>query len=67
MKPFLIPICSLALALGVVPSAFGQGTAFTYQGLLTRSSYNASGNYDMTYALFNASSGGAQAARPSTF
>jgi hypothetical protein len=61
MKTFLIPFCLLALALGPAPSAFGQGTAFTYQGLLTRGNSNTSGSYDMTFALFNASSGGAQA------
>ncbi len=37
-----------------------QGTAFTYQGRLQSGANPANGFYDMTFALYNASSGGAQ-------
>jgi len=37
-----------------------QGTAFTYQGLLNNGTAAANGSYDMTFALFDASSGGTQ-------
>jgi len=40
--------------------AFGQTTSFTYQGKLTDGGNPATGNYDLQFALFDASSGGAQ-------
>jgi hypothetical protein len=45
----------LLLALLVLCSlpAHAQGTAFTYQGHLSASGAPASGNYDLTFALFN--------------
>ncbi|MFZ0826632.1 MAG: hypothetical protein WAO02_04340 [Verrucomicrobiia bacterium] len=40
---------------------FGSiGTAFTYQGRVSNSNSPASGTYDLTFKLWNASSGGAQ-------
>jgi hypothetical protein len=36
-----------------------QGTAFTYQGMLNAGGIPASGNYDLTFQLFNALSNGA--------
>ena len=41
-------------------SVFAQGTAFTYQGQLTGSNSPAHGTYDLTFKLWNASSGGSQ-------
>jgi hypothetical protein len=41
-------------------TAFAQGTAFTYQGQLSNSSGPASGTYDLTFKLWNASSAGGQ-------
>lgn len=50
-------VCGLSVA---VNSAFAQGTAFTYQGLLSNSNNLVTGSYDLTFKLFNASSGPAQ-------
>lgn len=41
-------------------SAFAQGTAFTYQGQLLTTNGTAHGLYDLTFALYNAGSGGSQ-------
>jgi len=41
-------------------SGMAQGTAFTYQGQLKSNGTNATGSYDLTFALYNAASGGAQ-------
>ena len=51
-------ICSLIVSANL---AFSQGTAFTYQGRLDRAGSPVTGLYDFTNALYNASSGGAQA------
>ncbi|HUE37539.1 MAG TPA: hypothetical protein VMO20_09125 [Candidatus Acidoferrum sp.] len=49
-------------ALGFpISSVFAQGTLFTYQGQLTTASGPAQGTYNMTFQLWNASSGGTQA------
>lgn len=53
-----------SLLLGLIisaGSAFGQGTtAFTYQGQLHDSGTNVNGNCNLTFALYNAPSGGNQ-------
>ena len=41
-------------------TAFAQTTSFTYQGRLTDSGNSANGNYDLQFALWDNSSGGAQ-------
>src|SRR5579872_1888913 len=51
---------ALALLAGVHQTA-AQGTAFTYQGRLNNGANPAAGTYDLTFALFNAGSGGTQA------
>jgi hypothetical protein len=51
----LLSILSYPLA-----SAHAQGTAFTYQGRLNDGTNPASGVYDFSFALFNASTGGSQ-------
>ncbi|MGO8931687.1 MAG: tail fiber domain-containing protein [Limisphaerales bacterium] len=45
-------------------SLWAQSTAFTYQGQLATAGQPANGNYDLTFALFNASTGGRAAAGP---
>jgi hypothetical protein len=49
----------LALFAGVHQIA-AQGTAFTYQGRLNNAGGAANGTYDLTFKLWNASSGGSQ-------
>ena len=43
-----------------------QGTAFTYQGQLQNNGSPASGTYNLTFSLFNVSSGGSAVAGPVT-
>jgi Chaperone of endosialidase len=43
-----------------INSASAQSTAFTYQGRLNDGAGPTSGSYDLTFALFDAASGGAQ-------
>jgi len=64
MKTLLTRVI-IALALLVLSTlnpqlstAFAQGTAFTYQGRLNSGTNPASGSYDLTFTLYNASSGG---------
>lgn len=54
-------LTSLLLAGGPVTRGLAQGTAFTYQGRLTDAGAPASGTYDLSFALFDAGSGGNQA------
>jgi hypothetical protein len=49
---------ALLATLNPQPSAFAQGTAFTYQGRLLDTSSPANGNYDMRFYLRDALSGG---------
>jgi hypothetical protein len=55
--------CSL---FAVVESAPAQGTAFTYQGQLSSSGGPANGNYDLSFALYAAGTGGAPVITPVT-
>src|SRR5690242_21044175 len=48
------------ISLGAVTSVFAQGTAFTYQGLLTTSNGPVNGTYDLTFTLWDSVSGGSQ-------
>src|ERR1035441_8778373 len=59
MKLKLMAICPLLSAICI--SASAQGTAFTYQGRLDGGGSPVTGRYDFTNALYDASSGGAQA------
>ena len=68
MKIRLI-LLSLLFTLIALP-AYGQvlqGTAFTYQGLLSQSGTPIQGNVDMLFALFDAPSGGTQMGSTLTF
>ena len=60
-KPVLM---FLALSLSTfnlqLSTGFAQGTAFTYQGRLTSGTNAATGRYDLTFALFDVSSGAGQ-------
>jgi hypothetical protein len=62
--------CGLVAALFVIVCApgnlFAQGTAFTYQGHLNAGGFPASGNYDLSFALYNAGLGGASVGGPIT-
>jgi hypothetical protein len=51
---------ALVLAATTTGSALAQGTAFTYQGQLKDAGAAAAGDYDMTFRLFDADSGGNQ-------
>jgi Chaperone of endosialidase len=54
---FLLVLSTLYLQSS---TCFAQGTAFTYQGRLLTTNGPAHGTYDLTFALFNAASGGSQ-------
>lgn len=56
----LLTLTALTLTFGLQPSAFGQGTAFTYQGRLTDASGLAKGTYDLRFSAWDAASGPAQ-------
>jgi N-acetylneuraminic acid mutarotase len=64
----LIQPLSLGLVLVVIQthSSFGQGTAFTYQGLLNDGSAPANGNYDLRFSVFDALALGNLVAGPLT-
>ena len=47
-------------------TAFAQGTAFTYQGLLQNNGSPASGTYNLTFSLFNTNTSGVTIAVPVT-
>ena len=56
---------ALAILAGLHQAA-AQGTAFTYQGRLDNGTNPANGSYDLTFALYNASTGDTLVARPPT-
>ena len=61
MKLKLLAFLALVSGLlGGVSPASAQGTAFTCQGSLTDNGAPASGNYNLTFSLFTAGSGGSQ-------
>jgi hypothetical protein len=51
---------------GRFSSAVAQGTAFTYQGQLQNNGSPANGSLDLTFTLYDASSGGVAVAEPVT-
>jgi len=57
---FLLTVFTFALSLLLAPAVRAQGTAFTYQGWLMSDTSPANGSYDLTFALFDSPSGGAQ-------
>src|SRR5262245_54150286 len=53
----------VVIVLTILIGAFvasAQSSSFTYQGRLTDGGTSANGNYDLQFALFDSSSGGAQ-------
>ena len=57
----------LFITLGFpLSTVFAQGTLFTYQGQLQNNGGPASGTYNLTFSLFNTSSGGSAVAGPVT-
>lgn len=56
---FLITFTALILWVGA-NRASAQGTAFTYQGRLSNSNNPVNGTYDLTFQLWNNSTGGTQ-------
>jgi len=54
-----------SLLISIKP-ALAQGTAFTYQGQLQNNGSPASGTYNLTFSLFNASSGSGLLGEPVT-
>lgn len=53
-------IALVVLFISSTAAAFGQTTAFTYQGSLKNGGTPATGNYDFEFALYDAVSGGTQ-------
>lgn len=56
-------VCALQF---LAASAFGQGTAFTYQGKLNANGAAANGSYDVAFTLFNTNMTGTAIAGPVT-
>jgi hypothetical protein len=62
-----VVLVPLFLIFNLQPTtACAQGTAFAYQGRLNTGSGPANGSYNLTFALFNVSSGGSASAGPLT-
>jgi hypothetical protein len=49
------------------PGAFAQGTAFTYQGLLTSNGVPVNATYDLEFSLYNAGTGPSQVGSTVTY
>jgi len=56
----ILPALLLISLIELPSTALAQGTAFTYQGRLNSGTNAANGIYDLTFALFNVSSGAGQ-------
>src|SRR5687767_1852481 len=56
----IVPVALLALATCMLPlsSSLAQGTAFSYQGMLTVNGAPASGLFDLRFELFETLTGG---------
>jgi len=62
--PTIVAVCTL---LATASSVFAQGTAFTYQGLLTSNGVPVNTAYDLEFTLFNAASGPSQVGNTVTY
>jgi hypothetical protein len=60
MKIHVTKLVVSALCLFATIGVFAQGTAFTYQGRLNTGGIPANGNYDFTFTLWSANSGGSE-------
>ena len=65
LKRLAAALLLLAITLQFA-TALGQGPVFTYQGRLNDGANAATGNFDLTFTLYNASSGGVSLAGPVT-
>lgn len=61
------PLVTLLLGLSLAPAAYGQVTAFTYQGRLKSGGNAADGQFDFQFSLWDALTGGAQHGPTLTF
>jgi formylglycine-generating enzyme required for sulfatase activity len=61
-----LALAALAVSSLQPPTAFAQGTAFTYQGQLQNNGSPASGTYNLTFALFNTNTSSVAVAGPVT-
>jgi len=59
-KTLTVLLLSFLALVGSEATVFAQGTAFTYQGRLNDGASPANGTYDLTFSLFNVSSGAGQ-------
>ncbi len=67
MKRPLFGLAAIIIsAFSLLPFAFAQGTAFTYQGQLNETGNPANGNYDFQFAVYDSSGGGTRIAGPLT-
>ena len=60
---FLITSVTVA-SFAIVPAVVAQGTAFTYQGQLLNGTNPATGTYDLSFSLYDASANGDLLAGP---
>jgi hypothetical protein len=56
----IVLTAAMLLSLSQVHADAAQSTAFSYQGTLSASGHAANGNFDLTFKLFNAQTGGTQ-------
>src|SRR4051794_23125852 len=54
----LLACAALSILNLQLSTAFAQGTAFTYQGVLSQSGAVVNGSNDLTFTLYDAASGG---------
>src|SRR5271157_4894603 len=66
VKHLLFALAVLSALNLQLSTCFAQGTAFTYQGQLQNNGSPASGNYALTFTLFNTTTGGVPVAGPVT-
>jgi len=66
LKTSCLHVLGVMSVLSGALSALAQGTAFTYQGQLQNSGGPANGTYNLSFALYTASIGGAAIAAPIT-
>jgi hypothetical protein len=58
--PNLIALGTFVSAFALQPSAFSQGSSFTYQGRLNDNASPANGTYDLRFTIYDAAGGGSQ-------
>ena len=66
MRSLIVALAAISALNLQTMAAFGQGTAFTYQGQLQNGGSPARGSYNLTFTLFNTNADGAAIAGPVT-